>query len=88
MNKILCPREYCGGWLYFEIGYIAFKGGNTSRVNGEDRVVCMLCGRYRYLVEASSGVPKGRPDGLPFEVVRSVAPSEAIKRAKKFTRRG
>lgn len=79
-----CPREHCGGFLEYQAGYIVY-GQGMGRIHSEDKIVCLSCGRHRYLTEQeTTPSPKGRTEALPVEVL-ALAPPEAVRRARRYT---
>ena len=84
-GRMNCPR--CTGHLYFEIGFLAY-GEHMTRVRSEDRIVCLMCSRYRYLTEqANSTSARRRGDALPIEVLQ-LAEKETVRKSRAANKRG
>ena len=85
MKENICPN--CEGRLVFEPGHMSYNNQGMFLIHAENRIVCLMCARYRYLDEFKGCESvMGRTSALPHYVL-SYAPEGAKEQTKAAQRR-
>tara|TARA_R100000781_G_scaffold3911_5_gene5208 strand:+ start:18731 stop:19015 length:285 start_codon:yes stop_codon:yes gene_type:complete len=85
MKKNVCP--VCEGHLVFEPGHMSYNNQGMFLIHAENRIVCLMCARYRYLDEYKGcQAVMGRTSALPHYVLE-YAPEGAKEQTAAAERR-
>tara|TARA_R110000787_G_scaffold104644_2_gene211903 strand:- start:1937 stop:2221 length:285 start_codon:yes stop_codon:yes gene_type:complete len=85
MKENICPN--CEGRLVFEPGHMSFNNQGMFSIHAENRIVCLMCARYRYLDEFKGcETVMGRTSALPHYVLE-YAPAGAKEQTKAAERK-